>query len=365
MHASSVLLRAITLAFAVASLLASNATAQSADVPCPLDETYPNGIGTLVTTYKEVKFWRRDEMDAFAPAPRGMILCSYDTIVTSKEGRARVEFFTDDPKRGPSIVNIGPDTHVKMGRYANPFTDVNGDHTLIDLIRGRIRRFMKHINHDAAFSVRTGTSICGSRATTYYVTVSEDRSSTSTVVEEGLVACERPGYPGEALIGSGEGIEIGFDALGEVFEVTGEVLAVLAESVDARDGWTPGAKVVNLADPAAIAGLPLPGASALPAACKTPVTAGAGIPTYKYKFCDPTAGTQYASCAIAYCITEARTEEMKRERPALVFEKMEATCRPVCDKSAGFKWLDFLGHGGFCGKCEAGTRFDRGLGCCR
>ncbi|MCP4305496.1 MAG: FecR domain-containing protein [bacterium] len=359
----------VVAGLAVLAVLAVLATGWSApveaqDVPCPHDPDHPNGVAVVESVFKDIWSYHPDHSKEMVRLTEGTVLCSYHTVHSGKRGRARIRFFDEDrgDTSGPSIVSIGSSTKILVQSFAKTY-DPNPDAGTIDVIFGKIRSIMKTLLREPVFSVRTGTSLCGSRGTTYYVEVPKDRVGTRMTVEEGVVACRRVGAPGEELVEGGWAVEIGYDAISEAVAVGAEELAALADSVDAFDGWEPGNEETG--DAAALTGLPLPGAGDLPQGCAAPVQAGASIPTSKYKYCDQQASAVYADCAVAHCITEARTQEMKRDRPTLVFEKLESSCRPACDEEAGFGWLDFAGHGGFCGKCEGGQRWHRGKGCCR
>lgn len=100
-----------------------------------------------------------------------------DIITTGSRGRVRIELNDRIPAKnvGPTTMNIGNNSRVVI-KVFSPRTPSRS--SLVDLVRGSIRSFTRGFSGQAAFSVRTGTSLCGIRGTEILIE-HDDRTGTS------------------------------------------------------------------------------------------------------------------------------------------------------------------------------------------
>lgn len=101
-----------------------------------------------------------------------------DTVRTSGRGRVRIELYDRIEERnvGPTVLNIGENSEVRLegmnfhrraveARRAGMTRYELAREAVVDAVRGTIRVLTKGYLKEAAFSVRTGTSLCGIRGT--------------------------------------------------------------------------------------------------------------------------------------------------------------------------------------------------------
>jgi hypothetical protein len=333
------------------SILGLSSTAASAQVRCPGDPEHPEGVAKVASVSKGgLYLFRPGNPDLeFDPVAPGTVLCSYDELRTSNESRARIEYFDRNEASGPSVVNIGPDTHVRIERYLWRDESV---HTTLELLKGKIRAFLKHISQDSAFSVRTGTAVCGIRGSTVISSYEATLDETTHMVDHGLLECRR----GDEIVPvtDQEMISILAGLVGQVQALDPRAWAEASAAVDAHDGWHPPSPFVQRESEA----------TDLPDGCKSAVQVGVELETSIYKVCDPNAGTQYQPCSFAWCITAAQKDQLLRDKPSHTAQKQPSTCAPKCEADLGFKRLEFPDGRKLCGRCPDGTRFHRGKGCC-
>lgn len=125
-------------------------------------------IGTLTAVFSDVKI-ERGGGNPF-DATRNAKIYLGDTIITGPKGRTRLEWKDriDELNAGPTVINIGSNSRVYMEHYAPRFErarTASAQRGIIQLIRGTIRAATQNWGSGSAFSVRSGTSLCGIRGT--------------------------------------------------------------------------------------------------------------------------------------------------------------------------------------------------------
>lgn len=318
----------------------------AAEVPCPDDPYHPSGGAVIASVFRPVEV-QRGGTGAWIPAEQYMPVCTNDRVRTRDGARARLEFDDVDEanKRGPSVVNLGPDTEIAIEMYMRLSEgDSERDKaTFLGLIKGTIRTFMKHVTDNAAFRVRTGTSICGIRGTTAGSVWDPQASSGYHAVHDGMMVCTRQGV--EVRITDQQQIAIGPAGSGEVEPLDEARWTALTEAVDAGDGWLPPPPLVD--------------------GCAGPVQIGSEVRTDRYKLCDPNASVIYQACVVSRCIAPADKDTLLSKKPGFTAEQIESPpgyCQPACEEGYS-RWSTVKGRK-LCGRCYPGTRFHRGLGCC-
>jgi len=91
----------------------------------------------------------------------------YDHLRTGPRGRIRIHFLNQNKKnkRGPSVINIGPNSEVDMKDFSMRLTDPPQTKGFLKLIRGTIRMWTQNWGSGSSFSIRTGVALCGIRGT--------------------------------------------------------------------------------------------------------------------------------------------------------------------------------------------------------
>lgn len=103
----------------------------------------------------------------------------------------------------------------------------------MQVFTGAIYSFFKGFrNPKSSMNVKTGTSVCGIRGTTYIISYDPDAGISIVAVEEGLVVCETP--IGEHSVGAMEKLIVGPDDIGEVSAMSAQEWAGLLASVTGR-----------------------------------------------------------------------------------------------------------------------------------
>jgi len=120
----------------------------------------------LVSEFGQVQVKQAGSAE-WRPASQGMVLLTTASLKTGKRGRARIEFVDrfNDINSGPSVMNVSSSTQIRLSKF---IINRENHHRngLLEVLRGTIRWFSKGWGgQSAAFSVRTGTSLCGIRGT--------------------------------------------------------------------------------------------------------------------------------------------------------------------------------------------------------
>jgi hypothetical protein len=202
-------------------------------VPTPAAAQCPPGqtpvaevVGALNNALGGVFVLRPGASEA-EPAAAGTLLCQGDQLETFGTGRARVQYADRAENAGPTVVNLGFNTQIKIVKFEVPSLNPSERNILIDLIRGAVRAFTKGWGQ-GSFNVRSGTSICGGRGTHFSVSytpalppaarVAEPVNGTvSVAVEHGLCECPpREIGPPAVQLTDGQVLDISADGTSRV-----------------------------------------------------------------------------------------------------------------------------------------------------
>lgn len=124
-----------------------------------------NEVGTVIAAKGTVEVLSKGSR-SWKKVDKNYRLLVTDEIRTGRlSSRARVELADRYPERnaGPTILNLGRDTHIRLEDFKGKFDNDGGGSGILDLIRGKVRAFTKNFGIGSGLSVRTGTSLCGIR----------------------------------------------------------------------------------------------------------------------------------------------------------------------------------------------------------
>ena len=145
-----------------------------------------NVVGLVTSTFKQTEVLRGGQ---WVPLKEGMTVYIPDEIRTGPQGRVRIELRDRIEKgnRGPTIVNVGSGSHVKLMKFDVSFDDPVVRIGLLDVLRGTVRAFTRNWGERSVFSVRTGTSLCGIRGTDLIVKYDPTQDKTDYYLDHGKV----------------------------------------------------------------------------------------------------------------------------------------------------------------------------------
>lgn len=122
-----------------------------------------------------------------------------ETVVTGDDSRAKI-VMTDR-----NIINISPNTQLKIEKYSNTSKDKN---VRLNLIEGKVRNNVeqKYDNKNSKFEVRTATAVAGVRGTQFITSYNSSTRVTEVITLKGQVsfASLSSVQQGTAASGSGE-----------------------------------------------------------------------------------------------------------------------------------------------------------------
>ncbi|MEK6627702.1 MAG: FecR family protein [Bdellovibrionota bacterium] len=120
-----------------------------------------------------------------------------DTVVTAKDSRAKI-VMTDR-----NIINISPDTRLKIEKYTNSADDKN---VKLNLIEGKVRNNVeqKYDNETTRFEVRTATAVAGVRGTQFITSYDKATKITEVVTITGHIHFKSTGMVGPIVVEKGE-----------------------------------------------------------------------------------------------------------------------------------------------------------------
>lgn len=182
-----------------------------------LDDDY---AGHLVSVFGDVDVFRENGWEA---ARQGMLLYQDSEIRTGSTGRARIELNdrVEEGNRGPTVINVGSYSQIRMEKFEVSFTDPPERTGVLDMIRGTIRVFTKNWGLRSAFSVRTGTSLCGIRGTDVIIDYRPRSGILSYALNHGVVEISTPASPDPIVLEPGHRLLIDDGAVaqhGEMWE---------------------------------------------------------------------------------------------------------------------------------------------------
>jgi len=169
-----------------------------------------------------------------------------DTIKTGTDATDRLRIRLQDrfcaAAACPSIVNLSSDTELAIQTYIATDPD---ERSVWEIITGSIRATFKGFRgRRSSMQVRTGTTVCGNRGTTYIVSHDADTGISLVAVQEGLVSCEvgDEEYDVEtmekmAVSARGE-VSVDAMALGEWIALERETLGDLGETGSFAGTWS-------------------------------------------------------------------------------------------------------------------------------
>jgi len=167
-------------------------------------ESQPAYIGTVTSVFRRVELSRKGST---RPLRRGDKIMLRDVISTGPRGRTRIELHDriEEKNAGPTVVNIGSASEVEMERFHVSFDKDKGFlDSLAEIVRGSIRAFTKGFGGRAAFSIRSGVSLCGIRGTDIEIDYQPELEEVVYRLHDGAVEIATPGgkvilEPGQAL----------------------------------------------------------------------------------------------------------------------------------------------------------------------
>lgn len=104
-----------------------------------------------------------------------------DTIITESDSRAKI-VMTDR-----NILNISPNTKMKIEKYTNSAADKNVN---LNLIEGKVRSKVeqKYDNKNSKFEIRTATAVAGVRGTEFITSYNSSTKTTEVITMKGKVS---------------------------------------------------------------------------------------------------------------------------------------------------------------------------------
>lgn len=105
-----------------------------------------------------------------------------DTIITENDSRAKIVMLADR-----NIINISPNTKLKIEKYTNSVADKN---VKLNLIDGKVRAKVgeKYDNKNSKFEIRTATAVAGVRGTEFITSYNFLTKVTEVITMNGKVS---------------------------------------------------------------------------------------------------------------------------------------------------------------------------------
>lgn len=150
-------------------------------------------VAIAVSLFKDVQI-KRPSSGTWQVARQGDVLTRHTQLKTGDNSRARLEFLDRFVKlnTGPSIVNVGSDSLIDLSHFKIDWEKKLREKSMIEVLRGAIRVFAQGWGGRAAFSVRTGTSLCGIRGTDIEIHYDPHEDRTYYKLYEGVVEISTP-----------------------------------------------------------------------------------------------------------------------------------------------------------------------------
>lgn len=131
-----------------------------------------------------------------------------ETVITGPDSRAKI-VMTDR-----NIINISPNTQLKIEKYSNTSKDKN---VRLTLVEGKVRNNVeqKYDNKNSKFEVRTATAVAGVRGTQFITSYNSSTRVTEVITLKGQVsfasltaAASSSAASNEVVVGRGEKSEV-------------------------------------------------------------------------------------------------------------------------------------------------------------
>ncbi|MBW9275705.1 MAG: FecR family protein [Candidatus Thiodiazotropha sp. (ex. Lucinisca nassula)] len=163
-------------------------------------------VAVVTASFSNVKLIRKGATPV--KLNRGTELIVGDIIITGSRSRTRIEMYDriEEKNAGPTVLNIGSNSEVQVTRFYMQKTKKRVvekwkrqkkssalDRLVeIDVYRGFIRALTKGFGGRAAFSVRTGTALCGIRGTEVEINYDPQQDLVDYKLLEGVVEITTP-----------------------------------------------------------------------------------------------------------------------------------------------------------------------------
>ena len=123
-------------------------------------------IGVIESIFKQVDVLPGGQ-GQWVGLAKGSPIYIKDELKTGPRGRVRIKFIDHYAagNAGPTVVNIGSSSHVKIEKFLVSFNNPPKSEGVIRLLRGSVRAFTKNWGPRSSFTVRAGASVCGIRGT--------------------------------------------------------------------------------------------------------------------------------------------------------------------------------------------------------
>ena len=143
-------------------------------------------VGVIESVFKTVEISRGGN-GQWSPLAKGSTVHILDELRTGPRGRIRIQFEDrlSSSNAGPTVVNIGSDSHVKIEKFLISFNNPPKREGAISLLRGTVRAFTKNWGPRSQFSVRAGASVCGIRGTEVAVSYDPITYTATHVLDHG------------------------------------------------------------------------------------------------------------------------------------------------------------------------------------
>ena len=150
-------------------------------------------VAIAVNLFKDVQI-KHPSNSTWQVAQQGIVLTRHTQLKTGDNARARLEFLDRFQKlnSGPSVVNVGSNSLIDLSDFKIDREKHLREKSMLELLRGAIRVFSKGWGGRAAFSVRTGTSLCGIRGTDIEIHYDPNEDRTYYKLYKGVVEISTP-----------------------------------------------------------------------------------------------------------------------------------------------------------------------------
>lgn len=150
-------------------------------------------VAIVVSLFKDVQI-KHPSTGTWKAAQQGAVLTRHTQMKTGDNSRARLEFLDRFQKlnSGPSVVNVGANSLIDLSYFKIDWEKNIREKSMMELLQGAVRVFSQGWGGRAAFSVRTGTSLCGIRGTDIEIHYDPDEDRTYYKLYEGVVEISTP-----------------------------------------------------------------------------------------------------------------------------------------------------------------------------
>lgn len=124
-------------------------------------------VGVVESAFKRVQVLRPVQSHDWIALEKGMPVYTGDDLRTGPRGRVRIKFddYLQTGTAGPTVVNIGSSSHIKIEKFIVSFTSPPKHEGVLGVLRGSIRAVTENWGPRSNFSLRAGVTVCGIRGT--------------------------------------------------------------------------------------------------------------------------------------------------------------------------------------------------------